>query len=86
MAAKDVRGNCTDLTGGRIVFVGHSLEHPDSVFIAFRNEEGFDTKLVLSIEAAEALQSMLSEPRGNAVFPQGGRTGWRLVQDVAVDA
>lgn len=86
MAVKDVRGNCMSLTNGRLVFVGRSLDHPDSVFIAFRSEEGFDTKLVLSAEAAEALQRALSQPWGDTVFPQGGRTGWRLVQDVAVDA
>jgi hypothetical protein len=85
MAAIIVRGAHTKLSDGRLVFVGRSPTHP-GVFIGFRNEEGEDTKLVLSHEAAKALGELLDSPWGDEPFPQGGKTGWRLVRDVAADA
>jgi hypothetical protein len=59
-----VRGHIVKLSEGRSVFVGYS-DNPESddVFVSFTNEEGRETNIRLSEEAADALSSLL-ESRG----------------------
>ena len=49
-----------ELQGGKIIFLGISQSHPDSLFVAFRNSES-GYKIVLSLEAANALGKLLTE-------------------------
>lgn len=78
----DVLGRHIDLPDGRVVFLGQSKKHPENRYVAFKNAEGRDTKLVLSAEALNALKKLLTSPMTGmplATFPH--RFEWRLVKD-----
>jgi hypothetical protein len=84
---KDIRGRLIKLDDTRLVFVGQSATAPGNSFIAFRNKDGEDTKLVLSIEAAHALFSLLDGPIGGSdEWPQSSKSGWRIATDAEADA
>lgn len=58
MAEVTIDGRQIDLADGRHVFVG---KHNDALYVQFRNAEGQETRLKLSIEAGDALRYLLGE-------------------------
>jgi len=73
-----VRGHFKMLDDTRLVFVGEDPAKPETVYLGFRNEDGEDTKISLSLEAYQALKYLITEPfKGKrAGFPY--KLSWQL--------
>lgn len=76
LAANDMKGHLVKLSHGRLVFLGESPKEPDLFFVAFRNNEGNETKFTLSREAKEALTELLTEKF------KGERVSWPLSRTI----
>lgn len=75
----DVKGHLAQLSDDRLVFVGRSPAHGSEVYIAFRNSQGEDTKLVLSVEAALTLFALLDKAPDNQEVSYPFRKEWVVV-------
>ena len=66
-----VQGHLKMIDDVRLVFIGQDPNKTDIYYLAFRNEDGEDTKIKLSTEAYNALKCLISEPfKGKRVgFP-----------------
>lgn len=79
-----VRGHLKMLDDVRLVFIGEDADHPELMYLGFRNQEGEDTKLTLSKEAYQALRNLMNEPfKGRRVrFPY--KLSWKV--EIITDA
>ena len=81
-----VRGILSELSDSRLVFVGRSANATDGTFyIAFRNAEGYETKLHLSGDAGEllaaSLRTMRDPDKGSDTFPFDTYPRWEVVKE-----
>lgn len=75
----EVLGEIAHLSDGRFVFVGSDDEKPETRYVGFQNEDGHQTRIKLSLEAARELRHMLSRDVREVRMPSSRFAGWRVV-------